>query len=215
MEMANSQLLLIVLAAMVAGVFAIRLYTVLGRRTGAEREPSGLFGRMAGAAAAPARPAIAAATDPLSRALTDIKLADKSFDNDKFLSGARHAYEIVVTAFAQNDRAAMRPLVNDEVFAVFDKEMHAREERGEKTSFTFGGFTGVKIAQAFLKDRMAEITVAFAAQFASATMDAAGKVIEGDAKAMRDVVDHWSFARDVRASDPNWTLVATAGPEAI
>ena len=48
--MANTQILILVLAAMVAGFFAIRLYLVLGRRTGTEREPSEQYQRRVGAA---------------------------------------------------------------------------------------------------------------------------------------------------------------------
>ncbi len=65
-----------------------------------------------------------------------------------------------------------------------------------------------------LKDHTAEIAVSFAAQFISATMDASGNTIAGDPVAVRDVVDEWTFSRDVTSSDPNWTLIATAGPEA-
>ncbi|HEY2070516.1 MAG TPA: Tim44/TimA family putative adaptor protein [Rhizomicrobium sp.] len=219
--MANTQILLMVLAAMVAGLFAIRIYMLLGRRTGTEREPSEPFARMGGAAEAVAKAPILPPSDPVTRALMDIKLADPAFDADKFLSGARHAYEIVVTGFARNDRIALRPLVNDDVFAVFDGAMKTRAERGEKVIFSFGGFSTVKITHASLSQGAtlnagrAEITVAFAAQFVSATMDVAGQVIEGDPKLMRDVLDHWTFARDVHANDPNWTLVATAGPEAV
>jgi predicted lipid-binding transport protein (Tim44 family) len=78
-------------------------------------------------------------------------------------------------------------------------------------SFTFVGFKDVKIVHAMLKGRTAEVTVAFGAQFISATSDAQGTVIEGDTRAVRDVTDVWTFARDVRARDPNWSLVATSG----
>jgi predicted lipid-binding transport protein (Tim44 family) len=56
---------------------------------------------------------------------------------------------------------------------------------------------------------VAEITVRFTAQFVSATTDASGAVVAGDSKAVRDVADIWTFARDTHSSDPNWILVAT------
>ena len=60
-----------------------------------------------------------------------------------------------------------------------------------------------------LKGRVAEITVRFAAQFVSSTIDSNGVVVEGDSTATREVVDIWTFDRDTRSGDPNWTLVAT------
>jgi predicted lipid-binding transport protein (Tim44 family) len=226
--MASSQLLDIVLIAMVAGVILFRLYTVLGRRTGQEREPSQRFGQIGGAARKPAPgdnvvalPDRSAArleapkpADPLARALLDIQLADRNFEAGHFLAGARHAYEIIVSAFAAGDRSALRPLLSDDVYTTFDAAIRAREARNEKIAFTFVGFKDAKIVHAALKERMAEITVQFAAQFNSSTTNAAGAVVDGDPKALRDVSENWTFSRDTRASDPNWILVATGEPEA-
>lgn len=221
--MADSQLLGILLIAMVAGIILFRLYTVLGRRTGNEREPQERLRRIGGAAPAatdnvvalPDRTAAsdrpAQSGDPVARALLDIKLADRSFETEHFLEGARQAYQMIVTAFAARDRATLRPLLSDEVYSAFDSVMRGREERTETVTYSFEGFRNVRIVHAEMKGQTSEITVEFAAQFISATTDAAGAVIDGDPKAVREVVDVWSFARDTRATDPNWTLVATTG----
>jgi predicted lipid-binding transport protein (Tim44 family) len=222
--MANSELVEILLLALVAGVILFRLYTVLGRRTGNEPPPEQY--RLNGPAENPrpadsnvvtlpvaARP-VEAPTDPLARGLLDIKSADRNFDQEHFLSGAKQAYEMIVTAFAANDRAALKPLLSDEVFAAFDSVMRGRDERKEKVSFTFVAFKDAKIVEAALKGKMADVTVSFVTQSISSTVDANGAVVDGDPKSVREVTDVWSFERNVRASDPNWTLVATSGGEA-
>ena len=221
----NSQLLYIIILAMVAGFILFRLYTVLGRRTGNERPPSQRFERVGGAAE-PAKPAEnvvllpdrtagsdmqTAPADAVGRALLDIKLADRSFDTDHFVEGARKAYEMIVTAFAHGERGTLRPLLSDDVYAAFDRVIQDREAKQQKVEFTFVGFRDVKITAAELKKNLAEVTVSFAAQFISATSDAEGKLVDGDSKAVRDVTDVWTFERNVRASDPNWRLVATSG----
>ena len=228
--MLNSQLLFILLIASVAGVILFRLYMVLGRRTGNERPPQDGY-RLKRSAAQngpkngndnvvplPDRSARAETldkpADPVARGLLDIKLADRSFETDHFLAGAKQAYEMVVTAFAAADRQSLRPLLSDEVYAAFESVIGEREEKKETVEFTFIGFGEVKIAHAALKRRTAEITVSFAAQYISATSDADGKLIEGDPKTVRTVNDVWTFTRDVRSSDPNWTIVATHGEEA-
>jgi predicted lipid-binding transport protein (Tim44 family) len=221
--MANSDLFEILILATVAGVIIFRLYTVLGRRTGNERPPQDRFqlsppaGKADVAAdnvvALPAPRGTDAPADPVGRGLFDIRQADRNFDPDHFVAGARHAYELIVTAFAANDRAALKPLLSDEVYAAFDGVMRAREDRKEKVTFTFVGFKDSKIAEATLKGKMADVTVAFCAQFISATTAADGAVVDGDPKSVREVTDVWSFERNVRAGDPNWTLVATSGGE--
>ncbi|MBI3678571.1 MAG: Tim44 domain-containing protein [Proteobacteria bacterium] len=227
--MLNSPFFDVLLLAMIAGVILFRLYSVLGRRTGNERPPQERYGLNApvqksgqktggdNVVAIPdrstqrAQAAIEKPIDPVARGLLDIKLADRSFDADHFIDGARHAYELIVTSFAAGDRSALRPLLNGEVFGAFDGVIAGREKRGEKVEFTFVGLKDAKIVTATLKGRVADITVSFAAQFISATQDTSGAVVEGDPKAVRDVTDIWSFERDVRAGDPNWTLVATSG----
>ncbi len=217
----NSQLLFLVVIAMVAGVILFRLYSVLGRRTGHERPPREPYHLPGGPGQTPAdnvvplptatRTVEAVPADPVSRGLAAIKQADRNFDKDHFIGGARHAYELIVTAFAAGDRTTLKPLLSSEVYAAFDGVMKGREERHEKVSFTFVGFKELSIAAAELKGRMADVTVSFQSQFISATMDASGAVIDGDPKTVRNVTDLWTFARDTRASDPNWSLVATHG----
>jgi predicted lipid-binding transport protein (Tim44 family) len=221
--MADSQLLGILLLAMVAGIILFRLYTVLGRRTGNEREPQDRLRRIeAGASQASSSDKVLALPDRSAKvseqpdqqdavagALADIKRADRGFDVSRFLEGAREAYRLVVTAFAARDREALRPLLSDEVYAAFDAEIHAHEERNETVNYAFVGFSETGLVHAELKGRIAEITVRFAAQFVSSTTDTNGVVVEGDTKAVRDIVDIWTFDHDTRSSDPNWTLVAT------
>src|SRR5208282_6176741 len=100
----------------------------------------------------------AVATKPLDdveQALMDIKLADRTFETDHFVSGAKKAHELIVTAFAKGDRETLRPLLSDEVFAAFDRVLKAREGRKESIKFTLVGYKDVKITHALLKGRMA------------------------------------------------------------
>ncbi len=222
--MANSEILDIVLIA-VAGFLLFRLYSVLGRRTGHERPHDDAAYRFQPNPEAPAAPAPEAnvvtlpgakavdakPTDPVAQGLLDIKLADRNFETERFLAGARQAYETIVTAFANGDRVALKPLLSDEVFHAFDQSVTTRESAKETTQFTFVGFKDAKIVHAALNARAAEVTVAFGAQFISAVLSAQGAVVEGSPTTVRDVTDVWTFSRDTKARDPNWTLVATSG----
>jgi predicted lipid-binding transport protein (Tim44 family) len=220
--MLDTPMLEILLAAVVAGIVLFRLYMVLGRRTGHENPPPEQYRRQTAPSgdnvvAIPDRSAVRPGAvsekpaDGVAAALLDIKLADRKFESDHFLSGARSAYEIIVTAFAAGNRQTLRPLLSDEVYAAFDGVIHGHEERKEKVDFTFVGFSDAKITHAELKNRVAEITVTFAAKYISTTASPDGSIVEGDPKAVREVTDIWTCARDTGARDPNWTLIATSG----
>lgn len=219
--MESFQFLEILILAAVAGFLAFKLYTVLGKRTGHERPPEdrlGLGQRRAETApqiltnketsSTPA--AVEAPSNPIAAALVDIKLADKHFDTDRFVSGARAAYEMIVTAFAKGDRPTLQRLLSDDVYNTFDGAIRAREAKKERVEFTFQQLKSARITGAELKNQAAEITITFESQFLLAGYDAEGKLIEGDPKAPHVVTDIWTFARETVAADPNWTLVATA-----
>ena len=197
--MPDSQLIAILLAAMVAGAVLFRLYTVLGRRTGHEPQPDNRV--IAPSPLRDVRPVQTAEQPPegaCARGLLDIEMADTGFDRDHFLKGARAAYEIIQKAFADADRLTLRPLLSDEVYAAFEREIGARP--GAQPQLTTIG--DARIVGASLTGKLADITVAFRASFTAPD----GSV--------HDVADHWSFARTLGSSDPNWVLVATAGEPA-
>ena len=113
--MPDSQLVGILIAAMVAGVLLFRLYTVLGRRTGHEPQNDAALGNRAPSPLRDVHRAGAPDAQTLppegacARGLLDIELADPNFDRDRFLSGARVAYEVIQKAYGDADRLALRP----------------------------------------------------------------------------------------------------------
>jgi predicted lipid-binding transport protein (Tim44 family) len=225
--MNNSQFFDVIILALLAGFIAFRLYSVLGRRTGNERSRDDQL-RMPDARTNPApKPksgsdnvvplperssgvAAAPGSTVLSHALLDIKLSDRNFDTEHFLSGARAAYEMIVTAFAHGERDVLRPLLSNDVFQTFDQAIKDREAKKERVEFTFLSLKSARLTAAELKGPVAEITVAFNSQVMLAGYDPNGNLIEGDAKTPHDIVEYWTFARDPRSNNPNWTLVSTA-----
>jgi len=225
--MHNFQFFDVILLALLAGFIAFRLYTVLGRRTGHERPHEDQLRLPDGASPNPKAPPVkdnvvtlperaaqagagAATASPMARALLDIKLRDRNFDADRFVVGARSAYEMIVTAFARGERDTLRPLLSEDVFDIFDREIKTREAKKERVDFTFLSLKSARITGAEMKGQTAEITVTFESEIMLAGYDPSGALIEGDAKTPHNVAEVWTFARDTRSSDPNWTLVATA-----
>jgi predicted lipid-binding transport protein (Tim44 family) len=232
-----------VIFLVIAVVVFVRLRNVLGRRTGNERPPfDPLSARRDASRTPPAgddkvislppRPAsrepaspeieaaaadriktVAPAGSSLNEALKTIVSADNAFDPETFLRGARAAYEMIVTAFAEGDRKALKQLLSRDVYDGFVSAIAQRETRQETIEFKFVGIDKAEITEAALKNGAAQITVRFLSKLISATHDKSGAVIDGDPVHVGDVTDIWTFARDIASRDPNWKLIATESVE--
>jgi predicted lipid-binding transport protein (Tim44 family) len=146
--------------------------------------------------------------------LDAIAAAERDFDARHFLTGAKSAYEMIVSAFADGDRRMLKNLLARDVFDGFAAAIAERESRGETMESRFVSIEQAEIIAAELKSRSAQITVRFVSQLISFTKNRAGETIEGNADRVSDVIDIWTFARDVGARDPNWKLVATEAASA-
>jgi predicted lipid-binding transport protein (Tim44 family) len=227
----NFQLIEIIFFAAIAVFTVLRLSQILGRRTGNERRrdpfaareqvttPSNAKGKT-GAAPAPksASPAdekrarigsIAPEGSELNQALTRIQLADRQFDVDRFVAGARSAYQMVVEAFSKGDKDTLKPLLSDEVYAHFATAIDGRTRRGEAVSFELVSIKESRITAAKLEGRLAEITVTFETAIVTSTKDRNGAVISGDPSTIVNVIDIWAFTRDVKTRTPDWILAST------
>ncbi len=150
------------------------------------------------------------AADPtVERGLLAILHAEPTFDPEHFLVGAKQAYEMIVTAFAEGNRKVLRDLLSRDVMEGFSSAISDREKRGEVIDQSFVGINKADIIEAELKGNQAIITVKFESQLISATRGRDGEVISGDPQRITDVTDYWSFARDATSRNPNWRLVAT------
>lgn len=145
----------------------------------------------------------------LNNGLREIVKADPNFNPKEFLDGAKMAYEMIVSAFAEGDRKTLNSLLSREVLEGFEQAISLRESRGEKVKSTFVGIEKAEVVQAGVKDNEEYVTVRISCQLIQATYDKNGTVVEGDADVVSEVNDIWTFARDVRSRDPNWKLIAT------
>lgn len=154
----------------------------------------------------------AAGDDALAQGLVTIHKSDPSFDPEHFIGGARQAYEMIVTAFAEGNRKTLKNLLSREVFDSFSAAISERESRGEQIDQSFVGINKADIIEAEVKKGQAQISVKFVSELFTATRDKAGVVVAGDPTKNREVVDIWTFSRELSSRDPNWRLVATQAP---
>jgi len=225
----------IIFLALAVFIF-LRLRSVLGQRTGSERPPydraapnvvqrtqdnnnvvpmpGAVIDQAPLAPSADVAPAdrwkgIAELGTPLAAGLDAIVAQDSSFDPRHFISGARSAYEMIVLAFANGDRRALKDLLSGEVYESFEAVIKDREKHEQKTETRFVSIDKAELVGAEARDRAAQLTVRFVSQMISVTRDKTGAIVDGNPDKVADITDVWTFARDTSSRDPNWKLVGT------
>lgn len=212
---------------MVAAFLVFRLRGVLGKRTGHERPPQDPYSGREPGAGGPREaqddenvvslPDRTAESDipgdsPAADGLKAIRSADSGFSVTDFLEGVRAAFEMIVTSFASGDRETLRPLLSDEVYENFAGAIVEREGKGETMEMTLVGIREAEVLEANMDGRVAFVTVKIVTEQIEVVRDAAGEPVSGDPSKVSTVTDIWTFARNTRSRNPNWTLVATEAP---
>ena len=200
----------LVIFAALAAVVLFQLYAVLGRRVG--RQPADDQAKLDArkAAVEDARPPAEPESTEGLTGLALLRARDPSFDVSHFLSGARGAYQMIVTAYAAGDRETLQPLLSPEVYGAFEAGIAAREQEGapvETVSFPHpprADLEGIEV-----EGDLAQVTVRFLAEFR------AGKPGE-DAEDGEDrrTAEVWTFERRIGSANPNWQLARVDAAEA-
>ncbi len=212
----------IVLLAMVAAFLGLRLYSVLGKRTGHEQEVAPrkvADDRQPAIIRQPLGQSDAAVGGILmnpdlvdvsaNSGLRSIANADRQFDPALFLEGAKSAYGMILEAFWKGDRENLRFLSDDDVYESFVEAIDARDARGEVLENRLVRIEEARIIDASYDHPVARITVRFDADIASLVKDSSGAVIGGTMTDAVESHDIWTFFRDMKSGDRNWKLDET------
>lgn len=209
----------LILFGMIAAFLVLRLRSILGKRTGLERQapPAPVApvrpaaGPVIDARAEPVQPAapqnVPDAASPTGQALAGMQALDRTFDPARFLAGADQAFRMIVAAFAAGDRVALRPLLSDETYSAFEQAIGAREKSGETQFSEIRSMHALSVDHAELKGRVGAVTVKIVSDQVSYTTDKDGRHLTG-ADAVTEITDLWTFERDLSQPDPTWRLVS-------
>jgi predicted lipid-binding transport protein (Tim44 family) len=205
----------IVIFAMVAAFLAMRLYAVLGKRTGHEQP----LGRQANEFV----PTLARGNDDIQdvtpstvdqtlpepnaeAGLRAISMADRNFSAGEFIDGAKSAYRMILEAFWAGREEDYAPFVSDEVKAAFAAAIAERTTQGHVLDNRLVTIERAIISEATLENGEASVTVTFDADIAAVTRNTEGAVVAGSLTDAVVTHDSWTFSRNVKSSDPNWIL---------
>jgi predicted lipid-binding transport protein (Tim44 family) len=213
-------LTVIIILALVAVFIGLRLYSVLGERTGHEQQPI-LKSAEPDALVEPrmSRPSV---VQPPASEGSDLAFlptagpgvrallaADPSFDVARFLEGGKAAYQMILEAFWRGDLAALRPHSDDNVYEAFATAVKQRETEGLTLDNRLVNMDQALITAASVERDVALVTVRFEADIAAVTRDSEGQVVAGSLSDAIQTRDLWTFRRSLASRDPNWLLIET------
>lgn len=214
----------IIFYAIVAVVLMLRLWSVLGRRNEDDAERPNPFaprprdddaafanGEVPSSALSQLAKPITSAPASLAGGLEQVRALDPSFDEKKFLQGARQAFAMIIENFATDNLAAVHRLLGPDVLPHFQAAVAARQKAAQKLQTRVDRFEDVETVAARTEGSRAFVTVRFVSEQENVLRDAGGQVIGGAPGKLESVTDTWTFMRDCTSKDPNWILVETRG----
>ncbi len=185
----------IILLAMIAGFIFLRLRGILGKRTGFEGKAPPQFEEI------------------LKNVKLDKNLKEsQSFDEKakkEFLSGAKIAYETIITDFSDNDNkiTTSKPLLSNKIFDQFNDALKERNAKGHYAEITFIGVNSAIIKEHKKNNNILQVTVDFVGEVITCIRDKEKKIISGNPEKIKKIYDTWVFSRDTKSTNPNWQLV--------
>tara|TARA_B100001996_G_scaffold374768_1_gene353837 strand:- start:498 stop:1085 length:588 start_codon:yes stop_codon:yes gene_type:complete len=184
----------IILLAMIAGFIFLRLRGILGKRTGHEENLSTGFEH-----------------EDIPKKVQKIVNQENFDENAKkeFLTGAKIAYENIITSFSSGNIKTIKILLDKKVFNEFNEAIKDRVEKKFISETTFIGINSAKIKEHNQLNNMLEVSVDFVSEIISCIRDKDKKIISGDPEKIKKVYDTWKFSRDIRSKNPNWFLIDT------
>ncbi len=196
-----------IIFALLAAVVLFQLYSVLGRRVGRQPEDATPEPARVGGAGVPTTPALEG--EVAGAGVAALRVRDPAFDVAKFLTGAKTAYETIVRAFAAGDRETLRPLLSAPVMQGFEDAMAQRESENRTEAVEFLQAPRADLEQMSVEGDEARAEVRFLAEFRSRSEGPEGQAVDD-----RRTAEIWTFQRNLKSRDPNWTLIHVDAAEA-
>ena len=184
----------IILLAMIAGFIFLRLRGILGKKSGFEEDITQSF------------PHEFPNINPVKKTNFDV-FDDKA--KTEFLSGAKIAYENIITDFSKGNLKNIKNLLEKNVFKQFELAIQEREKQGNTSETTFIGINSAEIKTHERNGNFIEVTVDLVSEIISCVKDKDNKIVSGDPEKIKKVLDTWKFSKDSRSTNPNWLLIDT------
>ena len=202
----------IIIFAVIAVLLVLRLRSVLGQRTGYEEQQPNTNKFEAAADVIPIDSGRKTAIND-GHGIDALRKADGQFSESQFLDGATMAFDMILQAYAAGDLAQLKRLLSYDLLQSFTASIQQRSTDGENLEVKLDELKAAEISDAKVFDNVASVTVRFQSTQTRTLTDSDGKSIEDEDTGTRDLLDIWTFERDLTLDDPNWKLAETEAPD--
>ena len=185
----------IILFAAIAGFIIYRLRSVLGKRTGFQKNTNEHSPKYKEQEERQETKTIPSLLDNETK-LENVYKKVSGFDHKQFLDGAKKAFEIIITAFNNGDKKTLKGLVSKDVYLAFEK---AIDEKNNNPSAQFYSLLIDKVEDAKVENNTISISIKFVSE--QMLNNDEGKIIKNK--------DTWTFQKPVDSSSPIWILTQT------
>ena len=140
-----------------------------------------------------------------------MKEFDSDFSVNKFVSGAKLAYEMILMAFERGDTEKLRTLLEKKVLTSFKSVIDKRKKEGFIVDAKFIGMRDIRIINASFsqKTKIADVTLSFKSEITTVVKDSKGTIIEGHPDEIKKQKDTWVFTKNLSEKSPIWFLKST------
>jgi len=120
----------------------------------------------------------------------------EDFDHKSFLDGAKKAFEIIISAYNQGEKKTLKELVSKDVFAAFEKAIDNKTNNPNSQfySLIIEGVEGAKV-----ENNVVKITLRFTSE----------QFTNDDEKTVIKKQDLWTFEKKADSKSPEWILTST------
>ena len=204
----------IIIFAVIAVLLVIRLRSVLGQRSGYEEpqdeQPTNRFDKKENdGEVIPLHSRVTDDAPVTMHGLDALRQIDRNFNEKDFIGGAKSAFEMILTAYAEGDLPQLKRLLGYDLLQSFTSSIQSRNAAKESLSITLDELREASILNISVTDQMASITMHFHSVQIRVAKDQNGDPIASDDTGAREFTDIWTFERDLTLADPNWKLTET------
>ena len=150
--------------------------------------------------------------EAILKAISEIKKLDPEFSAGKFIAGAKTAFEMIINSFSKGDKQAIKNMLSDQLYKDFAEDIDSRDANSKQET-TLVAINSSDIVFASISGKNAQVSIKFTSEQIDVTRNKQGEIIEGNPSQIINVVDVWTFARDVSSSNPNWKLISVSDRE--
>ena len=183
----------IIIFAAIAGFIIYRLRSVLGKRTGYQKDS--IDKNIQPKQNAQNKNNIPSLLENQIKLEKVYKKVD-DFDHKQFLEGAKKAFEIIITAFNKGDKATLKNLVSKDVYKAFENAINdgSNNPNSQFYSLVIDGIDDAKIENGKII-----IGVNFISE----------QILSDNEEDIVKNKDTWVFEKPENSNGPAWTLVST------